>query len=89
MPGTQTRFIYAPGTTVVYNKNTQRGFSSYVGQKTVICQVSLDTGEITYGTLQGAWLAHDSLDWVADPTPKSLAAVFAFLAEEEKEDEGC
>ncbi len=70
------KLIYAPGTTVTYNEKAERSFAAYAGGETIICEVSLSSGYIQYATLEGAWLPHQWLDWVSDPTKESLQEVF-------------
>jgi hypothetical protein len=85
----QQPVIYAPGTKVRYNGSGNRSYQPKVGTVTFICQVSLDTGEVAYATLEGAWFAHIEFDWVADPTQESLQQVFKSIEDEnEEEDEG-
>lgn len=56
------KIIYAPGTKVVYNKNNKRFFADVLSKETIVCQVSLDTGEIAYGTLEDATDHRDDED---------------------------
>ena len=86
----QQPVIYAPGTKVVYQgKVPGRGISNnFGGRTTIICEVSLDTGEIKYGTLEGAWFSHEDFIWVADPTQESLEQAFkSGESEEDYEDD--
>jgi hypothetical protein len=85
----QQPIIYAPGTKVVYQgKVPGRGISNnFGGRATIICEVSLTTGEIEYGTLEGAWFSHEDFIWVADPTPESLSDAINYASKDEPEDE--
>ncbi len=81
----QQPVIYAPGTKVVYQgKVPGRGISNnFGGRTTIICEVSLATGEIKYGTLEGAWFSHEDFIWVADPTPESLDDAINYESKDE------
>lgn len=84
------KIIYALGTKVAYNDKASGSFGP-AGRETVVCEVYLHSGRIEYSTLESACVAHEALDWVADPTPESLALVIdAYISDEycdEDEDE--
>jgi hypothetical protein len=84
----QQPVIFAPGTKVVYQgKVPGRGVTNnFGGRQTIICEVSLNTGEVKYATFDGAWFSHADFIWVADPTPESLEKVLKYMGEVNEED---